>query len=162
MEREEQNVNQEVEEIELVVSEDSNQTENQETEKVEDDSSYNVFTLKRESVDKNSVLKNYLDAQDEDVSVPEKAPSIFVRFFSNLKYMLSYTPALITTFVGTLISLLGMTFFINQKARFASDQEVVTACMMMIAIFAFFLSIFAILFISSIFLNIIRYRQGKR
>ena len=162
MEREEQNVNQEIEVSVELADETSANVEAQGENSAEEKNAKHVFILKRSSVEENSVLKNYLEAADEEMFAPKKAPSIFERFFSNLKYMLSYTPALITTMIGTLISLLGMTFFMNQKTRFASDQEVVTACMMMIAIFAFFLAMFAILFISSIFLNIIRYRQGKR
>ena len=60
----------------------------------------------------SQAVQAYLDA---NVGVREKKPSSFVTFFKNLKYRLSYTPALVYTSVFSFICLFGLLFFINQR-----------------------------------------------
>ena len=146
MEQEEQNINSNTEEIEEITSGGSDEN-SQSSENIQ---SKRIYTPAEQA---------YIDA---NVGVHEKKPSLIVTFFNNLKYRLSYTPALIFTFVVSLISLIGLLFFIGQREVFINDPEVVTACFLMIVVFSVFLALFAVLFIISVILNIIRYRQGKR
>ena len=107
---------------------------------------------------KKTALQEYL----EDMVVIEKKPPVIQVFFSNLKYRLSYTPALVWTSIGSIVCLLGLLFFIGEYQIFITDAEVASACRVMILIFAAFLALFVILLISSIILNVIRHRQGKK
>lgn len=99
---------------------------------------------------------------DENPVVYKQHTSMVEVFFKNLKYRLSYTPALVYTGILSIISLFGLLFFISQKQVFDGNFEVVSACVIMIVVFGSLLVLFGVLFIFSIVLNIIRYRQGKR
>ena len=108
-------------------------------------------------VDDNAVMND-----DISNSKPEKKPSLVSVFFRNLKYRLSYTPALAYTGIFSLVCFLGFSFFVGQKSFFVNDPEVVSACTIMIAFFGLLFVLFIGLFGASIVLNIIRYRDGKR
>ena len=105
-----------------------------------------------------TALQEYL----EDMVVIEKKPPVIQVFFSNLKYRLSYTPALIWNSIGSIVCLLGLLFFIAERQLYVADAAVVSSCTLLIIVFAVFLAMFVILLISSIILNIIRHREGKK
>ena len=107
---------------------------------------------------KKTALQEYL----EDMVVIEKKPPVIQVFFSNLKYRLSYTPALIWNSIGSIVCLLGLLFFIAERQLYVADAAVVSSCTLLIIVFAAFLAMFVILLISSIILNIIRHREGKK
>lgn len=91
------------------------------------------------------------------------------RFFSNLEYVLSYTPALIYTGLSTLFFLLGMLFFLSRRntslgvAEIVENHpEVITSYSILMYAFVAFLIIAGTLFVSSIILNVIRSKEGRK
>lgn len=101
--------------------------------------------------------------------VPQKEKSFFGNIKDNLKYVLSYTPALIYTGLTSLFCLLMMLFFISRRNAslgsatiMENHPEVITSYSILIYAFVVFLIIAGTLFVSSIILNTIRCKQGKK
>lgn len=94
--------------------------------------------------------------ENEVVEKVKKSDPLIVVAFRNIKYKFSYQPVLIYSFILAIVSALGYSFFLKQYSLFASDPEVVKSCFIMIVFFMFFLIFFAIVFITSLVLNIMR------
>jgi len=93
-------------------------------------------------------------------SKPKQTP-FFKRVGHNLYEMLSYVPPMVYLSISTIVTLLGLLFFINEEKAFITNEEVVTACNIMQVVFGTFLVLSVVfLFISSI-LNIIRVTKKR-
>lgn len=120
----------------------------------------------------NYDARNFEFGADGSVSpnvIPQKKKSFFGNIKDNLKYVLSYTPALIYTGLTSLFCLLMMLFFISRRNAslgsatiMENHPEVITSYSILIYAFVAFLIIAGTLFVSSIILNTIRCKQGKK
>lgn len=116
--------------------------------------------------------RNFEFGSDGSVSpsvIPQKKKSFFGNIKDNLKYVLSYTPALVYTGLTSLFCLIMMLFFIsrrnaslNSATIMENHPEVITSYSILIYAFVVFLIIAGTLFVSSIILNTIRCKQGKK
>lgn len=98
----------------------------------------------------------------ENNNQPQKRRSHIAIFFDNLTYRLSYGPALGFVCVMSVVTFLGMLFFINMRKMNADNLDIANSSLVLIIFFAVFFVVFVLLMISSIILNIIRRKQGKR
>ena len=151
-------------------------TENNETINAEiSENTVNSETAETENINVQSGnydARNFEFGADGSVSsnvVPQKEKSFFGNIKDNLKYVLSYTPALIYTGLTSLFCLLMMLFFISKRNEsldsatiMENHPEVITSYSILIYAFVVFLIIAGTLFVSSIILNTIRCKQGKK
>lgn len=125
------------------------QTDNAETEEISEN-------------EENVSYETQETEQSESVQETRKQKSTIQIFFENLYYKLSYTPALGFVCIMSIVSFLGLIFFINTRKLHEANLDVANSCLIMQFFFGAMLILFATLFIVSIALNIIRRKQGKR
>ena len=163
---------------------ESENLENGENVKIEDSENTNAEIVENINISETAETEN-LNAQsgnydarnfefgaDGSVSpnvIPQKEKSFFGNIKDNLKYVLSYTPALIYTGLTSLFCLLMMLFFISRRnaslgsaSIMENHPEVITSYSILMYAFVVFLIIAGTLFVSSIILNTIRCKQGKK
>lgn len=128
--------------------------ENQEEIMVSEDNQDDI------SESENVKLEEVQSQESEEIE--EKPKSRFKIFFENLNYKLSYTPALGFVGIMCVVCFLGFLFFLNERKLFAGNEQIVGSCLLFQIFFGVACALFLVLFISSIVLNLIRRKQGKR
>lgn len=116
-------------------------------------------TIKEETTEIQDAKMQNLDNQV--VSNQNVAASKFAVAFNNLRYWLSFLPAVLTSAALLIVCILAMIYFNGRRISFASNLQLVQSCIIMMIIFGFFLVVFATSFVASIVFNIQRAKRIK-
>ncbi len=103
-----------------------------------------------------STVSQVQDKQAKEINTDTK--STIGTALSNLKYSLSFMPAMLITFGLMVVCVLAILFFADKL----NNEQIARSCILMIVVFAIFLLIFLTGFVLSIIFNIMRKRRLKK